>query len=205
MTPRPNHAEILPIHVSENILQLDSLPPGENVYDEKFNILHSTNVFDQDLTYFRSKCSLKECSLVVGYLDINDFKKLNTEYTETRVDEAFLRILMRKLESHLFNKGTAYKEGGDEYLVVLPNADHEDAVRIFKTFQAKIANLTFSLGEISPTVAIGFFVVKPECYLINQEIQILANQTKAEAKKQDNKDCIVKIIEDNVTRVVHSN
>lgn len=169
---------------------------ADRVYDEKFHILQSPSLFFTDLAYYRKMCEMRDIPVSVAYIDIDDFKSFNTEYQEPNVDRFLLPRFMRTLEGHLFFRGSAYRYGGDEYVVLLPNASQEMALNILRGFQSKLAELDYE-GGISrrPTVSIGLSVIDPDCWLTEREIEVRAAKAKNFAK-HGGKNCIAYYISD---------
>ena len=52
--------------------------------------------------------------LAVAFLDIDDFKRFNSDYGETKVDRNLLTRFMQVLEAHVYHHGFAYRQGGKE-------------------------------------------------------------------------------------------
>jgi hypothetical protein len=56
--------------------------------DEKFGILQAPALLQPDLEYYRANCEIRNASLAIAYVDIDNFKKdFNTPYGETVVDK----------------------------------------------------------------------------------------------------------------------
>ena len=55
-----------------------------------------------------------------GPFNIDKFKDFNTKYGETQIDVRLLPRFMAALEAHVYSRGFAYRFGGDEYVVLLP-------------------------------------------------------------------------------------
>jgi len=151
-------------------------------YDEKFHILISPRLFYSDLNYYRQKCNSRNVGLTVAYLDIDNFKKFNTEYGETTVDRILLPRFMRELESHVYSHGYAYRFGGDEYTVIIPNMALSLSKEFLKEFQRKLLEMKAPGISIPLTVSIGLFYVQKECIYTEREIESFANQAKTLAK-----------------------
>ncbi len=158
-------------------------------YDEKFHILQTPPLFMKDLRYFREMCELRSNGLLVAYLDIDDFKSFNTRYGETRVDRDILPRFMELLESHLYTHGYAYRYGGDEYVLLLPNMSLSLGVGFIKEFQQKLAMIAYRGVTEKTTVSIGVLYVSSECFLTEREVEDRANCAKNFAKK-NGKNCI---------------
>lgn len=156
----------------------------ERQYDEKFHILQSPNLF-----HFRAKCEDREATLAVAFLDIDDFKKLNAAHNETKVDRNLLPRFMQTIESHVYHHGYAYRQGGDEYLVILPSISKPLAVDFFGELRRKLSELRYFDTSEQTTVSIGLCLAGPECPLTDRELRERANEAKEFAKK-NGKNCI---------------
>lgn len=151
-------------------------------YDEKFHILEAPSLFLPDLHYYRRRCRFRDAPIAVAYIDIDDFKAFNSRYTETRVDLDLLAPFMEAIEAHVFSHGHAYRFGGDEYLLTLPNMGRDWAVEFLRALQSRIARTSYRGIERPPTISIGLCVVEVDCFLTDREVQARANQAKNHAK-----------------------
>jgi diguanylate cyclase (GGDEF)-like protein len=170
-------------HAEAALPQPLSLAP--RAYDEKFHILEAPGLFLLDLAYYRRRCRIRDASIAVAYLDIDDFKAYNTRHTETTIDLVLLGPLMEVLEAHVFAHGHVYRFGGDEYVLILPNMSETWALPFLRALQERIANASFRGVERPPTLSVGLFVVDVDCPLTDREILSRANQAKNSAKEQE--------------------
>lgn len=159
-------------------------------FDEKFQILTAPGLRMKDLAYYRSQCcELRARPVTVGYLDIDDFKAFNDRLTETRVDRELLPKFMRVIEAMVFGQGQAYRIGGDEYFVILPNKDQVASVDFFTKLQIAIGSADYSdIGDV-PTISIGVCEVTIDTFLTDQLIEDRAVAAKHFAKAQG-KNCV---------------
>ena len=97
-------------------------------YDEKFHILQVPSFLLPDLGYFRARCEDRETPSAITFIDIDDFKSLNTRHHETKVDRNVLPRFMQAIEAHVFHHGYAYRQGGDEYLILVPSLSRPLAI-----------------------------------------------------------------------------
>lgn len=184
----PRAKDFLPIQlVEQSAIKQVELAPRQ--HDEKFHILQTPALFLQDLAYFRAKCEVREVPLTVAFLDIDDFKAFNTEHGETRVDRNLLPRFMETLEAHVYHHGFAYRQGGDEYLVLLPSLSKEFAIAFMDELRGKIADLKYPEIAAATTVSIGVCVAEADCPLTDRELRERANQAKNFAKVRG-KNCI---------------
>jgi diguanylate cyclase (GGDEF)-like protein len=135
--------------------------------------------------YYRRRCRIREASIAVAYLDIDDFKAYNTRHTETTIDLVLLGPFMEILEAHVFGHGHAYRFGGDEYVLLLPNMPDSWALPFLRALQERIASASFRGVQRSPTVSVGLFVVDVDCPLTDREVLSRANEAKNTAKEQE--------------------
>src|SRR5260370_25909167 len=61
------------------------------------------------------------------FVDLGTFGDLNAKFTEEIVDRDFLPVVMRVLRDFCVERGSVYRQGGDEFLVLMPNTDLEEA------------------------------------------------------------------------------
>jgi diguanylate cyclase (GGDEF)-like protein len=177
-TPRLN--DYLSIRHAEAAVPELSLAP--RVYDEKFHILEAPALFLPDLRYYRRRASFRAVPIAVAFLDIDDFKEFNTRHTESKVDLDLLVPFMEAIEAHVFSHGHAYRFGGDEYMITLPNQDRMGAIAFLHGLQARIAGAPYRGMYRLPTVSIGLCMVEVDCFLTDREIQEGANAAKNHAK-----------------------
>lgn len=104
---------------------------------QKFGILDSPALLESDLT--RAAGILGRALL---YIDLDDFKSLNTRYSEVVVDRDILRVVHEALRQFTENIGFSYGEGGDEFVILLPNS----TIEMGKAFGAEIGRRIQSLS-----------------------------------------------------------
>lgn len=178
----PNISDYMAIPKAEEILFEYEDPIQERKLDDKFGILNSPDLFMPDLDYYRNMCALRNAPLSIAYIDVDDLKEFNTEYTETLVDQHLLPKLMSAIESHMYCHGYAYRYGGDEYVMLMPNRNIEQAKTHLKDFQTRISKLEYHLITERPTVSIGVIEIDKSTYMTNYEIEKLAVEAKNKAK-----------------------
>jgi diguanylate cyclase (GGDEF)-like protein len=179
----PRLKDFLPVqHIESAGLTQIALQPRQ--YDEKFHILRAPQLFRSDMAYFRTKCDDRETPLAVGFIDIDDFKALNSRYTETTVDRNVLPRFMQAIEAHVFHHGYAYRQGGDEYLILLPSLSRPLSIAFLDELRNTLASLSYPEIAEKTTVSIGLCIVDTDCALTDREVLDRANRAKQFAKQQ---------------------
>ena len=178
----PRIADLLSIQDIESSRHA-SAPLLDREYDENFHILQAPKLFLEDLNHYRRQCEERGTPVVAAYIDIDDFKaKFNSPYGETQIDRRVLTIFMQALEGHVFHHGFAYRQHGDEYLLVLPNLSRDLAINFLDALRLKLSKLEYRDIVEKTTVSIGFCCVDPDSHLTDREIEELANNAKNFAK-----------------------
>lgn len=176
-------------HAEELINRNRGAMLSNRLYDEKFHILNAPTLFLPDLRYYRDSCELRGRPLCVAYMDIDDFKQFNTEYGEPRIDRDVLPRFMSALEAHLYSHGNAYRYGGDEYVIILPNMSSSQSIDYLHSFQEILQTVEYFEIDKRIKVSIGLFEVREDSHHTDREIEVLAASAKNYAKG-NKKNCI---------------
>jgi len=185
----PRLKDFLPVQYIESA-EPDKAPLPPRQYDEKFHILQAPQLFLPDLSYFRAKCEDRETPLAIAFVDIDNFKQeFNTPHGETKVDRNVLPRFMQTVEAHLYHHGYAYRQGGDEYLILLPSLSRPLAVAFLDELRCQLADLAYPEVTEKTTVSIGLCSVDSDCLLTDRELLDRANRAKQFAKDKG-KNCI---------------
>jgi diguanylate cyclase (GGDEF)-like protein len=178
----PQPRDYFPLHMIEKLRESD---PLARVLDEKFQTLQAPSLFQSDLAFARQAGIIRDISCAVAYLDIDDFKKVNTDYGEPFVDLNVLPRLMRTLAAHVYQRGHAYRIGGDEYVILLNNTSLEEAAKTLNALRNAICTMKFPSTNdgFRVTVSVGLVLVTPGCHLTGREIESAAARAKQQAKQ----------------------
>lgn len=162
-------------------------PAAPRTPDEKFAILSAPALFALDYDEFADSAFSRDRSFAVAFIDIDDFKKFNSTHKETLVDLDMLPHFMRALEAYCYGRAIAYRQGGDEYLVLLRNSDAIEARAFFDGLRKHIAKIPYDnegIRNARPTVSIGVHVIDAAHEENVFSAQFKANAAKDWAKKQ---------------------
>ncbi|WP_415891727.1 GGDEF domain-containing protein [Neptuniibacter sp. PT8_73] len=91
-------------------------------------------------------------------LDIDHFKNINDTFGHLYGDEVLLHFaeLMKKTFRYT---DFLFRYGGEEFVVILNNADQEQAIQILERFHKAVQDYTFPSGKL--TVSIGYTEIDP--------------------------------------------
>jgi diguanylate cyclase (GGDEF)-like protein len=97
--------------------------------------------------------------LTLGVIDIDHFKRVNTEYLLTGGDEV-LKGVARTLTGTLREVDSVGRIGGEEFLVIARETNEEGALRLAERIRTTVANtaIGYEGHAISITVSLGFAV-----------------------------------------------
>jgi diguanylate cyclase (GGDEF)-like protein len=178
----PSIADFLTLR---QIVQQDLMPRMQpEQFEEKFQILCSSSSILQDLRSYRQQCDMRGSALGVVFLDIDRFKQYNEVHGETHVDTLILPQFFNTLERTVFGHGRAYRHGGDECVLLLPNAPDIVARAIISQVRSSLASAQYPHGIANPTVSIGYIVADQECGLTDRELLDWAARAKAFVKQE---------------------
>jgi len=180
--PAPQLTEVFPVEYVEadQAKQQGVIPP--RIFDEKFHILQAPALFFSDLDAARRAATVRGILTAVAYVDIDEFKTLNSEHGNAHIDRHMLPKFMRKLEAHVFTRGNAYRYGGDEYVILLTNVTEFEAAQSMERLRCGLAELSYEGILRKVTVSIGVAVIRPDSYLTAHEIEHAAERAKDFAK-----------------------
>lgn len=87
--------------------------------------------------------------------DIDFFKKVNDNYGHD-VGDIVLKEISRTMKSVLENQSFVARWGGEEFLIVFPGYNGDEAYILLDKLKDKIKALTFTVGEITFSVSMTF-------------------------------------------------
>lgn len=119
-------------------------------------------------------------------LDIDYFKEFNDSYGHMAGDECLIRIGEVLKRSLTRASDMAARYGGEEFVIILPEAEKEEAIRIADMLRQKIEALHIpharSMVSSYVTVTIGVASLVPNFSLSHTDLFMLADKALYEAK-----------------------
>jgi diguanylate cyclase (GGDEF)-like protein len=129
--------------------------------------------------------------LTIGILDVDFFKRINTDHTLTGGDEV-LRQLARILTSTLREVDSLGRVGGEEFLILARETNMEGAGRLAERVRATVAGASIPLHEqaVSITASLGLAVAEGDIQTDFAAMYEVAATALNEAK-QGGRNCFV--------------
>lgn len=155
---------------------------AEEVRDPKHRILLSPSLIVGDLNVFRKRCEDRGLPLAVVFADLDDFKAFNVELGEGLVDRLILPQILSAVESASLGHGRAYRHGGDEFVLLFPNANLEVVESLVRQLKICIESLTFDGTALVPRLSAGVWIAAPTSHLTALELVDRASEAKKASK-----------------------
>lgn len=120
----------------------------------------------------------------VMIVDLNDFKQINDKYGHLVGDRVLVKVAYA-IKSSVRARDIIGRWGGDEFIVVLPNADKETATKVKERIKENVAGLSiYAEGElIKVSVSIGTAEVSEK----HKDVEDLLNECDAEMYEEKQK------------------
>jgi diguanylate cyclase (GGDEF)-like protein len=95
----------------------------------------------------------------LGILDIDHFKRINDGFGHLYGDEVLL-LVAQLMQRSFRGADLLFRFGGEEFVVVVDNADQDEALAVFERFREAVAEHDFpQVGKV--TVSIGIVALAP--------------------------------------------
>ncbi|MCR5202120.1 MAG: sensor domain-containing diguanylate cyclase [Lachnospiraceae bacterium] len=120
------------------------------------------------------KAGVSDYKLSLFICDIDKFKRVNDVYGHNAGDEV-LKFVAKTISNSLEEPATAYRWGGEEFVVILPNADLDECAAKAEEIRKKLENSACNVNGISIPVTMSF-----GCVEFDKEKSIEENIEKAD-------------------------
>lgn len=159
-------------------------------YRDPLTDLGNRKAFAEQLQSSLELMQRKQQSLALLYMDLDRFKQVNDQYGHD-VGDALLRVIAERLRSSLRQPDWAYRLGGDEFTILLPEADANAAMKLAERLLHKLSQ-PFAHGDVvinfvTPSIGIALY---PEHAQYAEGLIKAADIAMYEAKQQRNRACL---------------
>jgi diguanylate cyclase (GGDEF)-like protein/PAS domain S-box-containing protein len=157
---------------------------------DKLTGLNNRLKLDQVLRYELSQFQRYGTSFSVILMDLDDFKKVNDTYGHITGDKVLIK-LADILRENVRDSDTCGRWGGEEFLIIVPKANEEEAAHVAEKLRKNIEEEKFSI-EKPVTASVGVACIEADSSIT----KLLSNADKALYKaKKSGKNIVVKASE----------
>jgi len=107
---------------------------------------------EQRLEELRAQAAITGHPVAAIAADIDHFKRINDEHGHARGDAVLVEVAQR-LRTRLRAFDLAYRVGGEEFIVLLPGADADEALTLADELRAEVT--TVPIGGLAVTMSFG--------------------------------------------------
>lgn len=129
---------------------------------------------------------VKKVPHAIILIDLDDFKSINDTYGHTVGDEV-LKAFANNMQSIVDEQGLCFRYGGEEFMVILPSRNIDDAIQLAESLRIKQAIQETACGR-PVTMSAGITAFTPNIQSPNQLIEI-ADHALYKAK-QSGRNCL---------------
>jgi|FLOH01.1.fsa_nt_gi diguanylate cyclase (GGDEF)-like protein len=155
--------------------------------------IYNRRYFDEVLTTEWKRAKREKLPLSLVMLDIDYFKKYNDTYGHQAGDECLVKIAISIADTLQRPADMVARYGGEEFVVILPNAEQEDAAKFSEKIRANIENLNIEhkASNINRFVTASFGVASVVPNLNSSCEELLQNADKALYNaKHEGRNCV---------------
>ena len=145
---------------------------------------NNRRALEWDLPRQIKKARTQKTSLSLIILDIDHFKKVNDTYGHL-VGDRILQLLCKRLRQNLRSQDTAFRYGGEEFVILLANTTDEEALVVARRLNRVVSDEPFSLSNkltINITISLGTASLQAEDNEQGESLLHRADQCLLQAK-----------------------
>lgn len=142
--------------------------------------INNRRFFDQRLKEEASRAKRHNRPLSCLFLDIDHFKRINDQFGH-QAGDSVLKQVSSLLNDRLRQTDVLARFGGEEFVILLPDTEQDDAALIAEQVRTRIANARFAIPSgktLNVTLSIGLAVLHPHNH-INDAKQLLSAADQA--------------------------
>lgn len=155
--------------------------------EQKFGILLSPRQAERDFEAAMVEVQTWGNQVAMFFVDLDHFKALNEKWTNATVDETLLPATQKLLAKLVQGRGEAYRHGGEEFLLIMPNMDRREAgafaEKVREAFERQVFEVNGTNQPITVSVGVALSLDHGSTY---GEVLQTANRAELEAKKVRN-------------------
>jgi diguanylate cyclase (GGDEF)-like protein len=153
---------------------------GAGIVDELTGLLNRTALGTRLIELEAQAASGTPRPVAVVLADLDHFKAVNDRYGHTAGD-LVLREVAECIRTSLRGFDSAYRVGGEEFLLLLPDADADAAKQVAERLRQAVRSKLAGHSEV--TISVGVAVSKPGARFVYGEVFGRADSALYEAKR----------------------
>jgi diguanylate cyclase (GGDEF)-like protein len=137
------------------------------------------------------RCDKLDVPLSVIVSDLDFFKRINDTYGHPAGDAVLVKVASR-LRSCIRRQDSVGRYGGEEFLAVLPDASHEEALVIAERMRVAVAAEAEVIGDAMVNLTISAGVASTELFAGASTDELIGNADRAlYAAKDAGRNCVM--------------
>ncbi len=179
---------LLEIKIAEVLASQATLAILDRLYIEKIKKIATieklTGLYNQSYFYYRleeevARASRNGCQLSLLFMDVDKLKEINDTYGHI-IGDKILQLVAKSIKSRIRKMDIAFRYGGDEFVVILPQVSSEKASLIAERIRREIKKVACSYF-----VSLSFGVASfPQDAKEPRELLDKADQAMYQAKRK---------------------
>ncbi|PIQ85060.1 MAG: hypothetical protein COV74_10715 [Candidatus Omnitrophica bacterium CG11_big_fil_rev_8_21_14_0_20_45_26] len=168
----------------QNLEVVNVVLRGQSISDDMTGLYNHRHMMDQADKELERMCRYAR-PLVFMMIDIDNFKSINDQYGHLTGDQ-ILREMAFLLRDNVRKIDIVGRYGGDEFLVILPEATLTSAFKVAEKIREHVDAFQFCKPNLflSMTLSVGLAAVHGDCDMTRDRLINLADQALLRAKRQ---------------------
>jgi diguanylate cyclase (GGDEF)-like protein len=139
--------------------------------------------FNEDFARLFAQATVAGSPLALVRIDVDHFKRVNDEHGGHAIGDEALVAIARILEACVRGKGEAYRVGGDEFTVLLPNHTTPEAAAVSERMRGSVRGKPITTRSLTVSVSVGV-AVYPEHAMAAAALERAADAAAYDAKNR---------------------
>lgn len=178
-----------PIDMEEFIVRINQQLQRKSIFDQSVLIDELTQVYNRRFLFDLLERQLKELertgtAFSIAILDLDHFKAINDSYGHL-IGDKVLETFATYLKENIRSTDIVFRYGGEEFVILLPRTNDEDAKEVINRILAQFSKIEFEDQGKTFTVSFSagvYMASNPE--EASKEILKIADQALYEAKEK---------------------
>ncbi len=130
--------------------------------------LYNRRFLSDFFTTYKSTIKRHNIQTAIAMADIDDFKLVNDTFGHQTGDEIIKHIAIAAKVIFKRNSDLIIRYGGEEFLIILPDTNEENAYKMFLDFKEMVE--TLDIQGIKKTISIGWCITPEDTYDLQEAI-----------------------------------